>query len=45
MYLDANGSIGVEIEPTIDLESLVKFPDSKWTPWQLKPSCIYAHSN
>jgi hypothetical protein len=29
MFLDANGSIGVEIEPTIDLESLVKFPNSK----------------
>jgi hypothetical protein len=40
MFLEMNGSFGVEIEPTYGLESSSKFPNSKCTSLESKASCI-----
>jgi hypothetical protein len=45
MLSNANGPLGIKIEPTIGPKSLTKFFNSKWKSLESKASCIYAHSN
>jgi hypothetical protein len=40
MFSNVNGPFNVEIKPTTNLDSLVKFPDSNWTSSSSKPSYI-----
>ncbi len=40
MFLEMDGPLGVEIEPTYGLESLGKFPNSKRASLESKASCI-----